>query len=195
MKLFNVWRIILLAAVVALPMSGCAKKPAPETATISEAPAVTEAAPSQEAPKGYQDSGVRESMVTEGPKAGEGAGQAAPAAEAAQSLPELQRIFFDYDQYTLTPEARQTLAANSEFMKQRAQAAFVIEGHSDERGSDEYNLALGERRAKAARDYLISLGVAGDRLSTISYGEERPLEQASGEEGWAKNRRAEFVLR
>ncbi len=191
MKHFNVWRIILLAAVVALPMSGCAKKPAPETATIIETPAVTETAPSQEAPKGYQDSGVRESTVTETPAAE----SAAPEAQAAQSIPELQRIFFEYDQFTLTPEARQTLEANAAFLKSRPQVAVQVEGHCDERGSDEYNLALGERRARAAREYLISLGIAGDRLTTISYGEERPLEQASGEEGWAKNRRAEFVLR
>lgn len=188
MKKAKIMQLILLAMLIALPL-GCAKKPVPQP----EAGVVTGTTPTQQqpAPAG-KDGGVQESRITEEPAIADSS--AAPAAQAAQSTPELQRIFFEYNQYTLTPEARQVLAANAEYMKQR-QGSFVVEGHSDERGSDEYNLALGERRAQAARDYLISLGVPGDRLSIVSYGEERPLEKGSSEEAWAKNRRAEFLLR
>jgi peptidoglycan-associated lipoprotein len=108
---------------------------------------------------------------------------------------ELQRVHFDFDQYTLSSEARQTLADNAAILKARPQVRVLIEGHCDERGSDEYNLALGERRARATRDYLVSLGIAPERLSTISYGEEQPLEKGSSEAAWAKNRRAEFRIR
>jgi len=105
---------------------------------------------------------------------------------------DLTRIHFDFDQFTLSPEARQTLAANATIIKAAPGLRVRIEGHCDERGSDEYNLALGERRAQAAKDYLVSLGVPTDRLELISYGEELPLDPASNEAAWAKNRRAEF---
>ncbi|RMF47475.1 MAG: peptidoglycan-associated lipoprotein Pal, partial [Deltaproteobacteria bacterium] len=105
---------------------------------------------------------------------------------------QLQRIHFDFDQFTLSPEARDILAANAALLNANPGLKVRIEGHCDERGSDEYNLALGERRAVAARDYLVSLGVAADRLSTISYGEEMPLDAGHDEAAWAKNRRAEF---
>ncbi len=184
---------IVLVALIALPMGGCAKKLAPQSATMEETPGMTDGMTRQGEAGGMQDGAVGESRITEEPVIGENS--LTPAAQAAKSTPELQRIFFDYDQYTLTPEARQILADNADFMKQRPQAAVVIEGHSDERGSDEYNLALGERRAQAARDYLLSLGVPSDRLSVVSYGEERPLVQGSGEGTWKQNRRVEFLLR
>jgi peptidoglycan-associated lipoprotein len=106
----------------------------------------------------------------------------------------LNRIHFDLDQYTLTSGARDTLAANAAFLKANPDLQVRIEGHCDERGSDEYNLALGERRALAAMNYLESLGVAKARLSTISYGEEMPLVPGHDEAAWAKNRRAEFKV-
>jgi peptidoglycan-associated lipoprotein len=106
----------------------------------------------------------------------------------------LRDIHFDYDRYDLTPEARSILQQNAEWLRQNPQARVEIEGHCDERGTVEYNLALGAKRAKAARDYLVSLGIAGDRLSTISYGEELPLCRESNESCWAKNRRAHFVV-
>ncbi|MDD3801673.1 peptidoglycan-associated lipoprotein Pal [Desulfuromonas thiophila] len=112
---------------------------------------------------------------------------AAPAATA-----ELQRIHFDFDQHVLRPDARETLQQNARYLEINPQTGLVIEGHCDERGSDEYNLALGERRAKAAAEYLKALGIAPERLRTLSYGEEMPLVRASNEEAWAMNRRAEF---
>ena len=104
----------------------------------------------------------------------------------------MKRIQFDFDQFTLSAEARAVLAENAKYLQAMSDVQVVIEGHCDERGSDEYNLALGESRALAAKNYLISLGVNAKRLSVISYGEEKPLVNATGEDAWAQNRRAEF---
>lgn len=103
-------------------------------------------------------------------------------------------VYFDFDEYELKPEARERLAKNADFMKAHPEFVFTIEGHCDERGTNEYNLALGDRRANAAKNYLISLGVSGARLQTISYGEERPVCTQSTEECWARNRRAHFLV-
>jgi peptidoglycan-associated lipoprotein len=104
----------------------------------------------------------------------------------------MKNIYFDFDKFTLSADARQTLAENAEYLKAHSGTNVVIEGHCDERGSDEYNLALGESRALAAKNYLVSLGISAKQLSVISYGEERPAVKGSNEEAWAKNRRAEF---
>jgi len=104
----------------------------------------------------------------------------------------LERIHFDFDQFTLTDQARETLKQNAAYLRANPTVEVVIEGHTDERGSDEYNLALGERRASAAKQYLVSLGIRADRLSIISYGEEKPLIDQSNESAWGQNRRAEF---
>jgi len=106
-----------------------------------------------------------------------------------------ENIHFDFDKSTLTPAAREILRAKAMWLRDNADTAVVIEGHCDERGTTEYNLALGDRRAKAAKDFLVDMGISASRLSTISYGEERPLDPASNETAWAKNRRAQFVLR
>jgi peptidoglycan-associated lipoprotein len=117
--------------------------------------------------------------------------QSAPVADH-QAVAGLERILFAYNQFTLDESARVTLEQNAVFLRNNPTLKVVIEGHCDERGSDEYNLALGERRAVAARNYLVSLGIAADRLSILSYGEELPLVAESNEAAWAKNRRAEF---
>ncbi len=103
-------------------------------------------------------------------------------------------IYFDYDRAELTEQARGRLARNAEFLRSRPEFQVIVEGHCDERGTNEYNLALGERRANAAREYLVSLGVSAARLRTVSYGEERPQCRQSSESCWALNRRAHFVL-
>jgi peptidoglycan-associated lipoprotein len=104
----------------------------------------------------------------------------------------MERINFDFDQFTLSAEARSILGNNAKYLQANSGINVVIEGHCDERGSDEYNLALGESRALAAKSYLVSLGVSAKRLSVISYGEEKPLSKGTGESAWAQNRRAEF---
>jgi peptidoglycan-associated lipoprotein len=103
-------------------------------------------------------------------------------------------VYFDFDRDELKPEARERLSKNAEFLKAHPEFQVTIEGHCDERGTNDYNLALGERRAAAARDYLTSLGVSGDRLRTVSYGEERPQCNQSSEGCWSQNRRAHFLI-
>jgi peptidoglycan-associated lipoprotein len=103
-------------------------------------------------------------------------------------------VYYAYDSADLDGSARDRIAKNADFLKQQGTLIVTIEGHCDERGTNEYNLALGERRATAARDYLRSLGVADARLRTISYGEERPQCTESSETCWQRNRRAYFRL-
>ena len=106
----------------------------------------------------------------------------------------LQTVYFEFDKYSLTKRARTALEANAEWLRANPEVFARIEGHCDERGTVEYNLALGQRRANAARDYLISLGMGSAQVSTVSYGEERPLDPRQTEEAWAKNRRCHFVI-
>jgi len=106
----------------------------------------------------------------------------------------LEIIYFDFDKYNITFGARQTLGRNADWMNAFPDAIIQIEGHCDERGTEEYNVALGDRRAGAVKDYLVSLGVDASRLHTISYGEERPADPGHNEEAWASNRRSEFKV-
>lgn len=103
-------------------------------------------------------------------------------------------IHFEYDKFSLTPESRNILRNKYEYLANYSEAAILIEGHCDERGTIEYNVALGDRRAKSAKDYLIRLGVAPERIETISYGEEMPLDPRHTEDAWARNRRDKFVI-
>jgi peptidoglycan-associated lipoprotein len=106
----------------------------------------------------------------------------------------LKDIYFDYDKYEIRREDEGILKENAAFLKKNPKMKIQIEGHCDERGTAEYNLALGERRANSTKRYLVSLGITSDRISTISYGEERPLDPRNNEEAWAKNRRAHIVV-
>ncbi len=115
----------------------------------------------------------------------------APAASAAEVT---QPVYFAFDDYSLNSEGQGQLNKLGEFMKSSAKAVTQIEGHCDERGSVEYNLALGQRRAQSAKNYLVQLGIDASRLPTMSYGEEKPSVEGHDESAWAKNRRAEFVL-
>jgi peptidoglycan-associated lipoprotein len=106
----------------------------------------------------------------------------------------LKDIHFDFDKYNIRPGDAEILKGNAALLKKYPKVKVQIEGHCDERGTVEYNLALGERRANATKKYLISLGISADRISTISYGKERPLDSGHNEEAWAKNRRAHIVV-
>jgi peptidoglycan-associated lipoprotein len=125
-----------------------------------------------------------------------GGGTAAPYGPGAVSEQELQvlqanlrAVYFDYDHYNLSPQAQSDLQYNAEVLKRARYRAIVAEGHCDERGTAEYNLALGDRRARSVVDYLLSLGVDPGRLTTVSYGSELPVDPGHDESAWSKNRR------
>lgn len=113
---------------------------------------------------------------------------------AALNALNIQNIYFDFDRSNIRLDAREILKANADIFKQNANTKIIVEGHCDERGTAEYNMALGERRAQEAKQYLVNLGIDSSRIATISYGEERPADAQSTEEAWAQNRRAQFVL-
>ncbi len=172
----------MLLFLFCLMNAGCAKKPAATDTTAADSAAMTEdMGQGMQQPMGLDESSLGESAM------GEGMGDAAMASVSA-----LEKIHFDFDQYTLTAEAQAVLVNNAEYLKANPDQKVRIEGYCDERGSDEYNLALGQRRALAAKNFLVSLGVAPARLSVISYGEEMPLDPSGTEEAFALNRRAEF---
>ena len=107
---------------------------------------------------------------------------------------EMKMVHFDYDKYMLSPAAREILKNNAEWIKQHPKVSVQVEGHCDARGTEEYNIALGQKRAESVRKYLVDLGVVPGKLTTVSYGEDKPIVKSEAEEAWAKNRRAEFVI-
>jgi peptidoglycan-associated lipoprotein len=184
--------IALLAALgmTALVAGGCANKdvvkseePVARTATTKVEPTKPEPAKPVQQPV----SKVEENVVA--------AAQPASAQDTKAAEVTLETAYFDFDKSDLRQDTREVLTRNAEILlKSKNGAKVKIEGHCDERGSAEYNLALGERRAKSALQYLITLGVKADRLSYISYGKEKPAVDGHDEAAWAKNRRAEFVI-
>ena len=128
--------------------------------------------------------------------------EVAPVTEVQETLPPpeapakaiLAPIYFDFDKSNLKPDATATLDKNAEWLSKNPTAKIRIEGNCDERGTNEYNMALGERRANSAKQYLLKLGVSADRLTTVSYGEEKPVDPGHDEAAWAKNRRDDFKV-
>jgi len=190
----------LLVAAVAL--SGCAKRPA---TTQAAAPAPTGAATSTAAPPSSGTATAQPTTPGGGSGATTGGGTATPAPAAtapARPVPkdfaavaDLVDVFFDFDKYDIRPADAKTLDANAGWLKSNPNHLVLIEGHCDERGTNEYNLALGERRAKSTMNYLVSQGVQANRITIISYGEERPQCTEHTEACWAKNRRAHFLVK
>jgi peptidoglycan-associated lipoprotein len=123
-----------------------------------------------------------------------GAGAATPGSQQDFVVNVGDRVFFTTDSSELSPQSRQTLNKQAQWLNNYSQYIFTIEGHADERGTREYNLALGARRAQAVRDYLISRGIAANRMRTISYGKERPVAVCNDISCWSQNRRAVTVL-
>ena len=118
--------------------------------------------------------------------------QGKPKSAAESKVKGLERVYFDFDKSDIKSEYKKTLESNADWLKKNKDAKVSVEGYCDERGTEEYNIALGHHRAKSTKDYLVSLGVEGKRLSTKSYGEEKPLETCHNESCWWKNRRADF---
>jgi peptidoglycan-associated lipoprotein len=123
-----------------------------------------------------------------------GASSVTPGSQSDLETNVGHRVFFGYDQYSLTGEAQATLQRQAQFLQQYPNVRIQIAGNCDERGTREYNLALGARRAEAARAYLVSLGVASSRITTVSYGKERPIDSRSTEDAWALNRNATTTI-
>jgi peptidoglycan-associated lipoprotein len=119
----------------------------------------------------------------------------APPTEETETTVSLQDAYFDFDDASLRQDAKTALEGDGKYMEAHSKTNVVIEGHCDERGSVEYNLALGERRARAAKEFLVSYGIPASRLTTISYGKERPFDSGHDETAWAKNRRAHVVAK
>lgn len=175
----------ILIVLLMIFVAGCAKKyvappqePAAQKETVKKEPV-------EQAKKEM----VKETVEPKEAKLQEGAVSAKTEEPSA-----LKDVLFDYDKYSIRDDARPVLDNVASFLKKNGTINISIEGHCDERGTNEYNLALGEKRAKAAKDYLISLGVMPARLSIITYGEEKPLCTEHNETCWQKNRRAHFVV-
>lgn len=180
------WVMVWVMVVgVSLALTGCSKKepapqPAPPPPPAVEQPAEDVSPPPAPEPVDPTPDPLSADLVT--------------ANEYAYEEGLLGHIYFDFDRYNLKADARERLARNAEFMKAHPEFVFTIEGHCDERGTNEYNMALGDRRSNAAQSYLTSLGVSNARLKLISYGEESPVCTDSTESCWSRNRRAHFVI-
>lgn len=198
--------MVVALGVVSLMAAGCASKqevvkkdepvvqqnvvaPQPEPVKQAEPVKQPEPAKQPEQSKAVEQDGQGAKASANQQQMQDGSGS--KASEAVS----LETVYFDYDKSDLRQDTRDVLSKNAEaLLKKIADAKVKIEGHCDERGSDEYNLALGERRAKSVAKYLTTLGIKADRISTISYGKEKPAVQGSDEAAWSKNRRAEFVI-
>lgn len=163
--------VLFLVGLLVVAVGACSKKQTTKVETEPATETVTETAPPVEE--------VRETA------------QETPVTK----IPVLNDVYYDFDKSTLSAEAKQTLSENARQLADAGSMAVTIEGHCDERGTNAYNLALGEKRANAAKDYLVSLGVDAGRITTISYGEEKPFDAGHDESAWAKNRRAHFVVK
>jgi peptidoglycan-associated lipoprotein len=181
--------------------AGCAKRPA--TTQVSAAPAPTGAAATTPgsmtaAPAPSSGSATAAPTPSGAGPSGAGSSTATPGARPSPkefvAVAELKDVLFDFDKYDIRPGDAKVLDANAAWLKSNDNLV-LIEGHCDERGTNEYNLALGERRAKSTMNYLVSQGIQASRITIISYGEERPVCTEKTEECWAKNRRAHFLVK
>ena len=167
-SIFHALTLMVMSFVLALSLSACASKNNEPVAKVDNQPVGTS--------NNYQNSTVT------------------PGSQVDLVTNVGDRVYFAVDQSSLSAEAQSQLQRQAAWLDQFPQNRVTIEGHADERGTREYNLALGDRRATAARDYLVSLGISAERIHTISYGKERPVELCSEEMCWAKNRRAVMVV-
>jgi peptidoglycan-associated lipoprotein len=186
----KIFSILVLMLCVGLIMVGCPKK-----TVVKEEPSVKkeEALAKPEAERTKEMKPKEEQRAKEFEKSLVAKKEPGIEGEVLESKL-LKDIHFDFDKYNIRPGDAEILNKNAALLMKYPKVKIQIEGHCDERGTTEYNLALGERRANNAKKYLISLGIPNDRISTISYGKERPLDPGHNEEAWAKNRRDHFVI-
>ena len=185
----KIWTGIMACFVIAslLISFGCAPKATTKPSTTYVEPAVQ--------PEDMVDQEEVARKAAEEARIAEEKLAAQKAAEAKSAMEDFvnKDVHFDFDSALLSMEAQTLLRAKAMYLKENL-GAVTIEGHCDDRGTNEYNLALGDRRARSAKAFLVDLGISSSRIKTISYGEERPLDPASNETAWAKNRRAHFIL-
>ncbi|HEY2994862.1 MAG TPA: peptidoglycan-associated lipoprotein Pal [Methylomirabilota bacterium] len=188
--------MLALLLVLGVVLVGCAKRPA---TTQAAAPAPTGAAATTPgAMAATQPGGGGGGTTGSGggsQPSGGGGTTARPDVKEFAAIADLKDIHFDFDKYDIRPGDAKTLDGNAGWLKSNPNHLVLIEGHCDERGTNEYNLALGERRAKSTMNYLVSQGVQASRITIISYGEERPVCSQKTEECWAQNRRAHFLVK
>lgn len=184
------WTILALAvmALVVFSFAACTKSKIssqPSTTTSAEEEA-RKRAEEEARQKALREENLREEGLSEqGTK---------ERMESEKSMFENDDIYFEFDSIRLSPQAQEKLTQKAAWLRKNPGASVTIEGHCDDRGTNEYNLALGEGRAQSARAFLVDLGIKASRLTTISYGEERPIATGQNEEDWARNRRAHFVI-
>ena len=179
--------IILCLMVFVLAYAGCAEK----HLTTSERTASSQ---KESTIKQTVQPGTAGKSAEQNTKQNNSKEQTMRAEEAAEITTDLKDIHFDFDQYSIRPEDRQILSGHADLLLKNKNIKIVIEGNCDERGTAEYNLALGDRRAQEAKNFLVNSGVDPKRIKTISYGMERPLDPDHNEDAWAKNRRDHFVV-
>ena len=186
---------VVLASLLVLGvvLTGCAKRPA-TTAAAAPAPTGPAASPAAPVPASQPGSVSAPAAPMAAPTTAAPA-TARPDVKEFAAVADLKDINFDFDKYDIRPGDAKTLDGNAGWLKSNPNNLVLIEGHCDERGTNEYNLALGERRAKSTMNYLVSQGVQASRITIISYGEERPLCSEKTEDCWAKNRRAHFLVK
>lgn len=201
--------LMALALVFAISFTtGCAKRASlkegaavaasqqqavPQTPALQKAPAAPTSDDAAARERALREKALREAAEKAAREAAEKARREAEAAAIVNAL-KIPDIHFDFDKYNLKPEAQEALKKAAPAYLKYTDYKLVIEGHCDERGTVEYNLALGEKRANEAAKFLVDMGIAKDRIKTISYGKEMPLDKGHNEEAWAKNRRAHFLL-
>ena len=181
-KMRMIFRIFALMVAVAL-VSAC--ETAPDESAAASGAGASKAATSSTGTTSAATPAATPAAAPSGPTAGSQEDLVANVGD---------RVFFDFDKYNLQPDARATLEKQAAWMKRFASVTISIEGHCDERGTREYNLALGERRANAVKDFLVALGVSPSRVKTISYGKERPIALGSNDQAWEQNRRGVTVV-
>jgi peptidoglycan-associated lipoprotein len=190
--------LIFISLLIVVPgllfTTSCAKK------TVHTAQNVEATAPAMEENAGGQTPAVKaEKQTEENLNTDQPAEQAAKVEEVQEAKMASQifindDIYFDFDSAVLRDTARESLIQKAEWIRMNPEASVIIEGHCDQRGTGAYNIALGDRRAQSAKDFFVDLGIDPKQLSTISYGEERPVDTAQNEDAWSKNRRAHFVV-
>ncbi|MGB9603476.1 MAG: peptidoglycan-associated lipoprotein Pal [Limisphaerales bacterium] len=201
MKIVIDFKLILVAVMLVFVAAGCKRKPQPPLTYI---PGISKPITNEVSGFGKEGlAGIGTEKATAVPLS--------PPTTAGENVPlgsrdliegmipdrdtfKANTVYFDFDRSAIRASEKSKIEAVAAVLKQKPETKVQIEGHCDERGTEEYNRALGERRALAVREYLINLGIGGDRIFTISYGEDKPADPGHNEAAWAKNRRAEFIL-